>query len=357
MIVRELKLKLTKKQEALLNTMLFQCTGLYNLILRRIKLDAQNKIYHTKYSLFNQFSGHSKKVDIHSRTIQAIIEQAYNSWDRCFKKIAKEPKLKSVRNKINSIPFPDPIKRNRITDKIIKIPIIGKTKYHRQDLPEGSIKTARVLRRASGWYIQLNIDTKHIFPVKDTDKKVGIDTGFKSLAVLSDGIKIENQRNYIKSQKRLAQAQRGKRKQLVSRIHERIKNQRKDYNHKVSRKIVEDYKEIYITKDNLRGQAHKFGKSVGDAGISQLRNFIIYKGENHGRKVKLVDSKYTTMTCSCCGAVSGPSGMSGLAVRNWVCRVCGIQHDRDINSGQNVLNFGLGTSLVPSKAPKALCVA
>jgi len=109
--------------------------------------------------------------------------------------------------------------------------------------------------------------------------------------------------------------------------------------------------------DNLKGQQRIFGKSVGDGGINQLRNFIIYKSENHGRKIKLVDSKNTTMTCSCCGAISGPSGMSGLAVRNWVCRICGIRHDRDVNSGQNVLNFGLGISLVPSKTPKALCKA
>jgi len=357
MIVRELKLKLTKRQENHLNTMIFQCTGLYNQVIRRIKLDAVNKIYHTKYSLYNQFSGHSKKVDIHSRTIQSVIEQSYNSWDRCFKKITKEPKLKSIHNKLRSIPFPDPIKRNNITEKHIRIPLLKKIKYHKQDLPEGQIKTSRVIKRASGWYIQLNIDTKHIFKVKDTEEKVGIDTGFKHLAILSDGTKIENKRNYIKSQKRLAQAQRGRRKRLTAKLHERIKNQRKDYNHKVSRKIVEDYQEIYITNDNLRGQSKIFGKSVSDAGISQLRNFIIYKGESHNRLVKLVDSKNTTKTCSDCGSLTGPTGLSGLAVRTWECSDCGSVLDRDINSANVILNFGLGISLVPSNAPKALCLA
>ena len=113
MIARELKLKLTKKQESVLNAQLFQCSGLYNLIIRRIKLSASDKIYYSKYELFNQFAGHSKKTDLHSRTIQGIIEQAYIAWERCFKKIAKEPKLKSVRNKLNSIPFPDPVKKTQ----------------------------------------------------------------------------------------------------------------------------------------------------------------------------------------------------------------------------------------------------
>ena len=242
MITREIKLKPTKTQEKHLNIMLFQCTGLYNLILRRIKQDAENKIYHTKYSLFNQFAGHSKKVDIHSRTIQAVIERAYNSWDRCFKKIAKEPKLKSVRNKLNTIPFPDLIKRTKLENNRIKIPLLGSIKYHKQELPEGAIKQGRIVKRASGWYFQFIIDTGHLFEVKDTREKIGIDTGFKHLAVLSNGIKYENQRNYITGQKRLAQAQRGKRKKLTARLHERIKNRRKDYNHKVSKQIIQTIK-------------------------------------------------------------------------------------------------------------------
>lgn len=347
LLVRELKFKkLTQKQEDQFSEMLFRCTGLYNLVIRRIKLDAQDGIYHTKYELYNQFVGHSRKSGIHSRMIQAVVEQAFNAWDRCFKKTSKEPKLKSVRNKLNSLPFPDPIKLSSLTDKTIRLPLVGVLRYFKQEMPEGKIKRARVVKRASGWYVQLTIDTKHVFEVKETEEKVGIDTGFKHLAVLSDGTKVENQRNYIQSQERLGQAQRGKRKKLVSRLHERIRNQRRDYSHKVSRKIVEKFKEIYITKDNLRGQSRIFGKSVMDAGIAQLRSFIIYKGDVHGRKVELVDSKYTTMTCSACGARDGPTGLSGLAVRNWECG-CGANHDRDINSARVILNSGLGINLVP----------
>ena len=350
MIVRELKLKLTNAQENHLNKMLFQCVGLFNLITRRIKLDAKDKIYHSKYELFNQFVGHSKKTDLHSRTIQSIIEQAYTSWDKCFKKLAKEPRLKSVRNKLNSIPFPDPVLRNKVKERKIKIPKIGFVRFYIQDIPEGKIKLSRVIKRASGWYLQLTIDASHTFEVKDTDDKIGIDTGFTHLITLSNGIKYDNQRNYIKGQNRLAQAQRGKRKHLSSRLQERIKNRRKDHNHKVSREIVQNYKEIYITKDNLRNQAKIFGKSVSDAGISQLRQFILYKSENHGRKCVLVDSKNTTLTCSCCGSLTGPKGLSGLSVRNWECSECGAVLDRDINSANVILNFGLGRNLAHDRA-------
>lgn len=350
MITRELKLKPTKKQELILNSQLFQCSGLYNLIIRRIKLSAQDRVYYSKFELFNHFTGHSKKTDLHSRTIQAIIEQAYNSWDRCFKKLAKEPKLKSVRNKLNSIPFPDPIKRSKFeSHNRIKFPTLGSLKFCKQELPSGNIKQSRIIKRASGWYLSLVIDTKHIFEIKETESKVGIDTGFKHLAILSNGKKYENNRYYVKGQKRLAQAQRGKNKKLVARLQERNKNRRKDYNHKVAKEIVQNHSEIYITNDNLKGQAKKFGKSVSDAGISQLRNFILYKSENHSRVCKLVDSKYTTMTCGNCGVRNGPTGLDKLAVRVWECPDCRSVLDRDVNSANVILKLGLGISLVQHK--------
>ena len=108
---------------------------------------------------------------------------------------------------------------------------------------------------------------------------------------------------------------------------------------------MENYSEIYCTNDNLKAQANNFGKSICDAGISQLRQFISYKSENHGRRFTLVDSKNTTRTCSSCGALTGPTGFAGLSVRSWECG-CGAKHDRDVNAAQVVLKIGLGLSLV-----------
>ena len=344
MLTRELKLRLTTKQKNLLNQWLFNLTGVYNWAIRKIKLNAENQIYFTKFDFVNGLSNHNKKLEIPSHTVQGILDQAYTTWQRYFKGVSGKPKLKSIRNKLNSIPFPDPIIPSKVSDKTIKIPRLGKVRYFKQRLPGGKIKNARILKRASGWYLQLTIDAVHKFPVENTDQKVGIDTGFKHLAVLSDGIKFDNPRNFVKGQKRLAQAQRGKRKKLVARLHERIKHRRRDYNHKVSRYIVQNYSEIYITNDNLKGQFKIFGKSVSDAGISQLRQFILYKSDVHSRKCVLVDSKHTTMTCSNCGSLTGPTGLNKLAVRNWECSACGAQHDRDVNAAMTILNFGLGYS-------------
>ena len=71
----------------------------------------------------------------------------------------------------------------------------------------------------------------------------------------------------------------------------------------------------------------------------------MYKSNICGRQLIAVNSKYTTMTCSACGALTGPTGLGGLAVRHWTCSACGADHDRDHNSAVVVLNAGLGMSL------------
>jgi transposase len=345
MLVRELKLKPTKQQTNQLEEWLWCLTGIYNWAIRKIELDANDRIYHTRFDLQNSLAGVSKKTNIPSHTIQANILQAYNAWDRCFKKLAKKPKLKSTHNKLRSICFPDELKINRIKGNKISLPNIKEICFYKQTIPVGKIKQARIIKRASGWYCQLCIDFVYTFSIKNTNAVVGIDTGFKNLATLSNGEKFFNHRNFLKGQTRLAQAQRGNRKKLIERLHERISNRRKDYNHKTSRKIVQNFSEIYITNDSLKKQAKIFGKSITDAGISQLRQFISYKSDNHGRKCVLVDSNHTTMTCSNCGAKTGPTGLNGLAVRDWECSTCGVQHDRDVNSAKVILNLGLGCNL------------
>lgn len=350
MLTRELKLKPTKNQEKILEAWLFHLTAVYNWSIRSIEYGLDSKKYESYYSLQNKTDGHAKILGIHSQVFQQTINQAYNSWDRCLKGLAKKPHLKGIRNKLRSFTFPQ-VDRKRIEYKKLRLPTIGQIRFYHQEIPDGKLRQIKIIKRASGWYAVLVLDANHSFPVQETNKKVGIDTGFKHLAILSDGTKIENERNFIKAQKRLAQAQRGKNKELTARIHERIKNRRKDYNHKISRKIVEQYKEIYITNDNLRGQAKIFGKSVMDAGISQLRQFIVYKSANHNRICSLIDSKNTTKTCYICNSLTGPSGRAMLNVREWECSVCRTVHDRDINSARVILSLGLGISLVNLESP------
>lgn len=345
MLTRELKLKLNKNQESNLDSWLLSLQSIYNFGIRKIELNAKDKIYFSSFNFHNLLANHSKKLGIPSHIIKEVLLQAWSAWQRYFKKISRQPHLKSFRKPLRSIPFPDvirPPKGNRIG-----VPGLGKVKFYKQELPVGKIKCGRIIKRASGWYLQLTIDTKYCFPVKENAPAIGIDTGIKNLLTLSNSIKFENPREFTKGSERLAQAQRGKRKKLTARLHERQANRRKDRNHKISRYLVENYSEIYITNDKLQNQAQtkRFGKLVNESSIGQLKQFLLYKGPNGGRKVVLIDSCNTTLTCSTCLAHSGPSGLKGLKVRHWECMKCGTSHDRDINAARNILNAGLGCSL------------
>ena len=190
----------------------------------------------------------------------------------------------------------------------------------------------------------LMIDAVHEFVIKDTEKSVGIDPGFTNLLTLSDGIKFENPRELRKRELRLAQAQRGNDKKLVARLSLATARIKKDRNHKISRKLIEDYRTIYYSDDNFKGMSRKFGKSVSEAALGQLIGMITYKGLTGGRNIIPVNSKFTTMTCSSCGRLSGPTGLNGLAVRFWECE-CGSNHDRDINAAMVIFKTGAGIAL------------
>jgi putative transposase len=342
LIVRTLKLRLTKSQESTLNQWLWHLTGVWNWAVKKIENDAHDKIYHSSFDFNNLVVGHSKRMEIPTHTIQGILNQACISWQRCFKKLSGKPKLKGQRNKLNSIPFSEPIMSPK--DDRVSIPGIGKTRFHKQELPEAKIKRGRILKKSSGWYLCLWFDCEYKFPIEATDKVVGIDPGFKTLLTLSDGTKIENPRELHKGAERLAQAQRGSRKHLSARLQERQANRRRDRNHKISRKLVEDYKTICYSDDSFKTLAKRFGKSVMEAGLSQLISMLAYKCRTGGRELVPVASFNTTKTCSVCGALTGPTGLDGLEVRQWTCTACGAVLDRDVNAAQNVLFAGLGTS-------------
>lgn len=343
MIQVKLKIRIKPKQTVILNEWLLVLTRIWNWAIRKIELDGKDGIYYSKKEFQNLLANHGKKLEIPSHTLQGILIVVWESWNRCFKKLSKKPRLKGIRNRLNLIPFPDPIRR---PDGVhIKIPGLGILRFHKQDVLEGKIKCGRIVRRASGWYLCLFIeaDTKTI-PLK-SNCVAGIDPGYKSTLTLSSGEKIDKPKQLQRAEKRLAQAQRGKRKQLTARLQERIKNRRKDDNHKLSRKLVGENAIIVFSKDNIKGIAKSYGKSVAEASHYQLRQMLSYKCTASGRKYIEVDSKGSTMICCNCLAKTGPTGKAGLSVRQWECAECGILHDRDQNAAINTLLVGLGTSL------------
>jgi putative transposase len=341
MVQHQLKLKLNKAQQAKIDQWLYHLAAVHNWAINKIQLDAKDNVFYSRKEFQNLLANHSERLAIPSHVLQGQLCVAYDAWQRCFKKIAKRPRFKSKRNKLNSIPFPDPF--NAPKGNKIAVLGMGKLRFHKQKLPDGKIKCGRICKRASGWYLCLFIDAEPRGITASGNGEIGIDPGFKDLLTLSTGEKIEHPRELEASANRLAQAQHGNRQQLASRIQERIANQRKDRNHKLSRRLVSENAVICFSKDNHRGIAKMFGKSVASSSHGQLRQFISYKASRtDGRRYVEVDSKNSTRTCSACGSLTGPTGWKGLKVRSWECTGCGTFHDRDRNAAVNTLNFGVG---------------
>lgn len=343
MIQRQLKLRLTKAQEQEFKRWLYHLASVWNWAIRKIELDGRDGIYYSRREFQNLLAGHGQKLGIPGHVLQGVLSSARVAWFRCYRGLARKPRLKGNRNKLNSIAFPDPIRSPQ--GSYISLPGIGRLRIHKQGLPEGKIKCGRIVKRASGWYLCLFIDAQpHQIPAIGKGC-AGIDPGFTNLLTLSTGEKIAHPRELQQSAFRLAQAQRGGNRKLAARVSEHVANQRKDRNHKLSRRLVSENQLIAFSADRHRNIAKRFGKSVHDSGHYQLRQMLAYKSkcriDGLGVYVE-VESRNSTKTCSVCGALSGPSGLAGLKVREWDCGACGAHHDRDVNAAMNALISGAG---------------
>ena len=173
---------------------------------------------------------------------------------------------------------------------------------------------------------------------------VGIDLGHKVAAKCSDGPELPQARFYCDLEDKLAEAQRRGRKRQGQTIHAKIANRRKDDLHKFSRAVVNRSGAVFVGNLSSPWQiASRVAKATYDVSWSMLRNVLDHKCDHAGVAFAEVDEAYTTQTCSECGALSGPKGREGLAIRQWVCSNCESVHDRDQNAALNIARLGCET--------------
>ena len=183
------------------------------------------------------------------------------------------------------------------------------------------------------------------------EKAVGIDLGVKNLATTSEGEFIEHpkflqrlEKRLKREQKKLSRKEKGsnnweKQRKRVAKIHEKIRNARRDFLHKLSRYLVESYDYISFENLNIRGlvQNSSLAKFILDAGWGTLITFATYKAVMAGARVVKVDPFYTTQDCSVCGFRVPKT----LAERLHECPECRAVMDRDYNASVNILQKGL----------------
>src|SRR5665213_242516 len=177
------------------------------------------------------------------------------------------------------------------------------------------------------WWLCLPIQTEIEQTVAPLEE-VGIDLGLKDIAVTSDGDRLTAGHWTQGYAQKLAAAQRRGHKRQAKRIHRKAARCRADALHKFSRKMVDRYQNIVVGDvSSLKLVRTRMAKSVLDSGWGMLKRFLDYKSQQAARSFEVVNERNTSVTCSTCGALSGPRGVNGLIVRSWICRDCGESQD------------------------------
>lgn len=288
---------------------------------------------------------------VFSQTMQSVCDDMDKAFQAFFRRVkAGEkpgyPRFKG-RNHFHSFAFKQFGSGAKLDGRHLKLFGVGRVpvRWHRPI--EGEIKTVRIVHKAGKWYACFACELPASEPLPATGQIVGIDVGISALITTSDGRKTDNP-NYYQAgqsklrrlQRQLARAKRGsknRRKKLrrVQRQQEHVANQRRDYLHKLSRQLVNDYDGVALEALRIPNlvRNHPLSKSILDSGWSMFGQFLAYKAESAGRKVAYVDPAYTSKSCSNCGAIFEHLTLSD----RWVECDCGLSLDRDHNAAINIL--------------------
>jgi putative transposase len=297
---------------------------------------------------------------VHSQVIQNVVDRLDKSFAAFYRRCKSGeksgfPRFQGV-HRYQSFCYPQ--SGFSVVGKELKLSKIGNIRIKLHRPIEGKIKTCTLRKNPTGsWDVAFSCEVEKQ-PQALKEEMVGIDVGLTDFATLSNREKIANPRFFKQSEKRLAKAQRQlaklekgtverrKKGKAVAKIHEHIRNQRKDFCHKESRKIVDTYQYICIEDLNIQHMIDKssFAKSITDVSWRQFHQYLTYKAEEAGRKIGLVNPAYTTQDCSQCGYREAKK----LSDRGHCCAICGYSTTRDHNAAQNILALGIdGLGIIP----------
>ena len=195
------------------------------------------------------------------------------------------------------------------------------------------------------WYLNVTVDQVEaaLPPLLGKNSSVGLDPGQIKAMTGSNGEVLGSGR-YRKMEPKIQEAQKHGHKKQAKFYNRKVWRQREDDRNKFCRGIIDDNARIWVgdlpyrrmIRHGLKGQA----KSLSDAAIGAAFAKLTAMGHRAGRVVEKVSEKDSTRRCSCCQALTGPSGLNSCDVRQWVCSACGADHDRDRNSGENLRHLG-----------------
>lgn len=288
--------------------------------------------------------------EINSQSLQSSLRNLDTAYNKFFRKQSKFPNFKSKYDK-QSFTIPQSIV---IEGSELHIPKFKKginINVHRNI--EGKILFGTITKSTTGnYHISITCEVEYK-PYKKTGLSVGIDTGIKDLAILSDGkiyknIKTlkTNLKNLKYNQGQLSKKQKGsnnrlKEKHKLAKLYEKVTNIRLDYLHKVSTDIIKNHDiiciEDLVVKNLMKN--HKLAQAFSDVALGTFYTMLEYKANWNDKTIIKIDRFFpSSKTCSICGWIKQNLELKD---RNWTCPSCNTSHDRDFNASQNILKQGL----------------
>jgi len=308
---------------------------------------------------------------VDAQVLQGVLERLDKAYQGFFRR---------VRNGDGKVGFPRFKGRDRydsftlkqhgwkVDGKYLFVRNVGRFKLKLSRQIAGDIKTVTIYRGTTGkWYVCFSCDNVPERVLEKSASSIGIDVGIKSFLVDSEGNKVDNPKYFRQSEKLLRRRQRrlcrrvkgsNSRRQarvLVAKAHEKVKNQRNDFLHKVANQYISRYDTIFIEDLNINGMVrnHHLSKSIADSSWGKFFELLTWKAEEATREViKMPRFEPSSKTCSECGAINQELKLSD---RQWVCKSCGVLHDRDYNAAKNINRVGQTLQAITKE--DALCVA
>ena len=374
MMLRTYKYRLrpTPEQDQRLDFLLWQSRTVYNAALeqriRSYKETGQGIGYRTQWTHFRDMRREHPETlgQVNASSLQHLLRRLDKSYAAFFRRLkagekAGLPRFKS-RYRFNSIEYTYgdgcKLRQNEQGQRRFYVQNVGEIRlcYHRAIPNRADLKHV-VIKRVNGrWYACLMLELLDPTERKNrTGQQIGVDVGLRCLAALSTGELIENPRWLRESLAKLRCLQRHASRQVkgsqrqkdtywrVARLHENVANQRVDFLHQLSHRLVAENDLIAIENLSLGFMNRNRHMSLAshDAGFGQFRRMLEYKAESAGIRVIAVNPSNTTQVCSGCGSIVP----KGLSVRLHTCPDCGLRLDRDVNAARNILALALSNPL------------
>ncbi len=339
----------SRKQEVVLNRTLSTCRHMYNDSLSERKQQTELNRLKKTFDVFpwgkpewinykdqqNALPGSKTdfQKEVHSQVLQNVLKRVDRSMINFFKGFGY-PRFQG-RDRYNSFSYPQ--SGFELKDGKLYLSKIGSIRIIQHREIEGTIKTCTIKKDIDQWYVTFSCEVENPVPI-EVKTKTGIDVGLIDLITLSNGEQVKppkflraSEDNLIHKQKRLSRKKKGsgrrnRQKIIVAKVHRKIRNQRKDFAHKTSRMLVDNYDLIKFEDLQIKNmvQNHHLAKSISDAGWYQLMNLTEYKAAYAGKFVEFVNPAGTSQTCIC-----GFSVPKKLSERIHRCPNCGLVMGRD----------------------------